>query len=200
MNGPQLTKIIWSDLDIYKFESPFSHSLLHSILNAFYLPYRIGNPNKIVEAFHQELQSLCGENYNVNDVATKIERRIYVFDQTSTMNLLSDPTSYNDFDRTSYNDFNQSTTLSDRTSYDDFDRASYNDFNQSTTLSDRTSYNDCKLTGYNLNDGIGCICLFRSKLDIYHLIGKYNNSMIQTIFNPGDDLIEWIHKNIILCS
>jgi hypothetical protein len=86
MNYPQLSKnpsislALNVEFDIYSHQAPLKHGLLHSILNAFYLPYRLGNREQMVEDFHVQLIDQYSDSYYVAHVATMIDKTIFVTD------------------------------------------------------------------------------------------------------------------------
>lgn len=83
MDSPQLMRVNQADLpyEIYYHPSPRKHSLIHSTLNAFYFPYRLGNQDRIANNLHQELITTFGGSYDIRDFARSIGRVIYVSDE-----------------------------------------------------------------------------------------------------------------------
>ncbi|CAK7994915.1 Hypothetical protein POVR1_LOCUS433 [uncultured virus] len=96
MNGPQLMIFQWEGLksECWYHRATMQNSLLHSTLSAFYMPYRLGDPYRLVSSIQSELQSdhdvmtrqarhhnLFADEQIVMTVATAFEKIIYVFSE-----------------------------------------------------------------------------------------------------------------------
>lgn len=81
MSGPQLSRLEWKNLrtECWYYQCFETKSLLHSVLNGFYMPYRLGDPFRIVQEIDDHLR-----NYDIGDVAGAFGKIIYVFDSVTS--------------------------------------------------------------------------------------------------------------------